>query len=232
MNKKIYLTVVFLLFFISAAGAEDIPFFRGYVTDQADLISDGMKVKLENYLKDFENSESTQIFVLTVPSLGGKVIEQYSIEVAEAWKIGQAGKDNGVLLLIAQDDRQVRIEVGYGLEHSLTDLSVGRIIDYEIIPRFKEEKFEEGIVAGVEGIVAAVRGEYKEEPENVGTSMGAMVLFIIIVAVLIISRALGVRGGGPGGRIGPLPGSRSGGGGGFSGGRGGRFGGGGASGRW
>ena len=82
------------------------------------------------------------------------------------------------------------------MEHSLTDLFAGRIIDNEILPKFKEGKFEEGIVAGVGGIVAAVRGEYKEKPGNVGTSMGAMVLFIIIVAVLIISRAFGIRGDG------------------------------------
>ena len=232
MGKKKYLWGILLLFFISTASAADIPLLEGYVTDQAGLISAGVKVKLENYLKDFEKSDSTQIFILTVPSLEGKALEQYSVEVAEAWKIGQAGKDNGVLLFVARDDRQVRIEVGYGLEGMLTDLLAGRIIDHEIIPRFKEGKFEEGITAGVGGIVAVVRGEYKGEPENAVTTVRTLAIFIIIIAVLII-RGVFRKHGGSGGHGGFFSGGIGGGRGeGFSGGSGGRFGGGGASGRW
>ena len=193
MGKKKYLWAVLVLFFISAANAADIPFLKRYVTDQAGIISAGIKVKLENYLKDFEKSDSTQIFILTIPSLEGKVLEQYSIEVAEAWEIGQTGKDNRVLLLVARDDKQARIAVGYGLESTLTDLLAGRIIDYEIIPRFKEGKFEEGIVAGVGGIVAVVRGEYKGKHENATTMVRVMVIFIIIIAVLIARTVLRKR---------------------------------------
>ena len=199
MGKKKYLWTVLFLFFISAASASDIHFLDEYVTDQAGFISAEMKIKLEKYLKDFEKSDSIQIFILTIPSFEGIALEQYLVEVAEAWKIGQTGKDNGVLLLVARDDKQVRIEVGYGLESTLTDLLAGRIIDYEIIPRFKEGKFEEGIVAGVAGIVAVVRGEYKGKHENATTTIRVMVIFIIIIAVLII-RAVSKRRGGSGGR--------------------------------
>jgi len=212
------------LFFISAASAADIPSLEGYVTDQAGLISSEMKVKLEAYLKDFEKSDSIQIFILTIPSLEGKTLEEYSIEVAETWK-GQTDKDNGVLLLVTRDDRQAWVEAGYGLKSILTDLLAGRIINDEIIPRLKEGKFEEGIAAGLGGIVAIVRGEYKGEPETVSSMARVMVILIITVA-LMARTAFRNRKFSRDSRDGF-----------FSGGRGGfsdddRFGGGGTSGRW
>ena len=101
--------------------------------------------------------------VVTFPSLEGEALEDFSIRLAEAWKIGQKGKDNGVILLIFKNDRQVRIEVGYGLEGVLTDALSKRMIETEIVPRFREGKFEEGIESAVDAVLAATQGEYKQE---------------------------------------------------------------------
>ena len=109
----------------------------------------------------FEESDSTQIAVLTIPTLQGESLEEYSLKVAERWGIGQKGKDNGALLLIAQAEHKLRIEVGYGLEGRLTDLLAGRIIKNEIAPRFKQGDYDGGVIAGVAAMMEAVRGEYQ-----------------------------------------------------------------------
>ena len=127
-----------LLLLPLTAVALDVPHATGYVNDRAGLLSPSTRLKLEHFLEKFEKSDSTQIAVLTIPSLEGESLEEYSLKVAEQWGIGQKGKDNGALLLIAKAERKVRIEVGYGLEGRLTDLLAGRIIDYEITPRFKQ----------------------------------------------------------------------------------------------
>ncbi len=149
-----------LLFISSSAAALNIPKPTGYVNDRAGIISQTVELKLEQFLREFEQSDSTQITILTIPTLDGEALEDYSLKVFEGWKIGQKGKDNGALLLIAKADKKIRIEVGYGLEGRLTDLLAGRIIDNEISPRFKQGDFDGGIVAGTVGIAEAVRGEY------------------------------------------------------------------------
>ena len=110
----------FILFFIFlltlSAHALDVPKVQGYVNDYADMISAPAKAALENELKAFEQTDSTQIVILTIPSLEGEVIEDFGIKVAEAWKIGQKGKDNGVIFLVSKQDKKIRIEVGRGLE--------------------------------------------------------------------------------------------------------------------
>ncbi len=125
------------------------------------MLSQGTVLKLDQFLQNFEKTDSTQIVVLTVPSLEGEPLEDYSIQVAQAWGIGQKGKDNGALLLIAKKEHKIRIEVGYGLEGRLTDLISGRIVDNVIEPRFKAGDFDGGVVAGVAAMAQAVRGEYK-----------------------------------------------------------------------
>src|SRR3990167_8452610 len=117
--------------------ALEVPQYQGYVTDLAGMISPAERQRLEQTLLAFEQSDSTQIAVLTIPSLEGDALEDFSIRTVEAWKIGQKGKDNGVLLLVSKGDRKVRIEVGRGLEGVLTDLLAGRIVDQVISPRFK-----------------------------------------------------------------------------------------------
>jgi uncharacterized protein len=136
------------------------------VNDYAGMLNPQRAAALEQALSDFERSDSTQIVVLTVPDLGGEDIESFSIRVADAWQIGQKGVDNGVILLVAKAERKVRIEVGRGLEGTLTDLISGRIIRAEISPRFKAGDFDGGIVAGVNAIAAVVKGEYTATPRD------------------------------------------------------------------
>ena len=110
--------------------------------------------------------------VLTVPSLEGEDLEGFSIRVAEAWKIGTAENDNGAILLVSRDDREVRIEVGYGLEGKLTDLMSGRIIDQIIVPNFKAGRFDDGFLQATDAIIGAVKGEYKGTGQLPGAQQG------------------------------------------------------------
>ena len=149
--------------FFTPANALDVPKLEGYVNDYANMIAPQVRVKLEEKLRSFEQSDSTQLVILTIPSLQGETIEDYSIKVAEAWKIGQKGKDNGVILLVANQDRKIRIEAGRGLEGRLTDLAAGKIIDLVIKPSFKRGDFNEGFTAGIATLIDATRGEFKAE---------------------------------------------------------------------
>ncbi|MCW5201543.1 TPM domain-containing protein [Desulfobulbus sp. US4] len=141
--------------------ARTIPEFKGYVNDYAHMISGPAKAKLERTLESFERTDSTQLAVLTVDSLEGDPLEDFSIRVAEKWGIGQKGKDNGVLLVVAKKERRARLEVGYGLEGVLTDLLAGRIIDDIITPRFKLGQFDQGFESGAAAVIQATRGEFK-----------------------------------------------------------------------
>lgn len=162
--KKIFLFFCLYLLFLPGLGrALEVPPLRGYINDYADMISSGAEAKLEEELKAFEQSDSTQVVILTVPSLQGDPIEDFGIRVVEAWKIGQKNKDNGIILIAAKEDRKIRIEVGRGLEGRLTDLLAGRIIDLVITPRFKRGDFDGGFQAGAAALIDAVRGEFKVE---------------------------------------------------------------------
>jgi len=184
---------VLMLCLVSPLAALEVPRLEGRVNDTAQMLSAQTKADLESLLKDFEATDSTQLVVLTIPALDGEILEEYSLKVSEAWQIGQKGVDNGALLLVARDDRKIRIEVGYGLEGSLTDLVAGRIIAGVIVPRFKESNFSQGISDGVMAMVQAVRGEYVASAE---TSKGnsdndpAGLIFILIFAFSFIGRAL------------------------------------------
>jgi uncharacterized protein len=217
--------------------ALEVPKLNGYVNDLAGVISPETELKIEHFLRGFESSDSTQLVVLTIDSLEGEALEEYSLKVVESWKIGQKEKDNGALLLIARQEREMRIEVGYGLEGKLTDLLAGRIIDNEIKPRFQAGDFDGGVIAGVASMAEAVRGEY-QGTGRVGQKkkrnpLGSLALLLFLGPGLML-----LGGGGRRGRyrrggfwIGGLGGFGGSGGGGFGGGGGG-FGGGGASGGW
>ena len=156
-----YLAILLLwLSLATPVAALDLPALRGHVNDYAGMLSPERSAALEQQLRSFEQSDSTQIVVLTVPTLGGENLEEFSIKVAESWKIGQKGVDNGVILLVAKAERKVRIEVGRGLEGKLTDLVSGRIIRADIAPQFKTGNFDGGITAGVNALMAVVKGEY------------------------------------------------------------------------
>ena len=180
--------------------AFDVPPLKGRVNDYANILSPATVTALEQKLADFESRESTQIAVLTVPDLQGVEIEEFSIKVAEHWKIGQKKIDNGVILLVAKQERRVRIEVGYGLEGRLTDLRSGRIIDGIITPAFKAGNYDKGITDGVDAIIQTVQGEYsaadagKAEKKGFSSSSvmtPAIFIFFFIGIIGKIKRILG-----------------------------------------
>jgi uncharacterized protein len=149
-----------LLLLVSPSAALEVPALKGRVNDYAGMLAPATARQLEEILRQFEAAESTQIVLLTVPSLQGDSLENFSLRVVEAWKPGQARLDNGALLLIVKNDRLLRIEVGYGLEGKLTDLVSGRIIRDVITPRFKEGNFDQGVVDGLSAMIAAAKGEF------------------------------------------------------------------------
>ncbi len=158
-------TLQFLLFLVlcaAALAAQSLrtPQLHDRITDLAGVLSPDQVQALDNKLSNLENTDSTQIAVLIVPSLEGEALADYSIRVAEAWRLGQKGRDNGALLLVAMKERQVRIEVGYGLEPTLTDARSFQIIQNEILPHFRQGDFYAGIDAGVTAMIQVVRGVY------------------------------------------------------------------------
>jgi len=143
-----------------------LPEIKSYVTDQTGTLSSEEKAALESSLREFEKTKGSQIIVVIVPTTSPEPIEQYSIRLADAVKAGRKGIDDGAILLVAKDDRQVRIEVGYGLEGALTDFASKRIIDEQIVPRFKQENYFEGIEAGIKSMMDVIRGEPLPPPSR------------------------------------------------------------------
>jgi uncharacterized protein len=197
-NIFLLLVLVSLLLPVSVL-ALDVPKLEGHVNDYAGMISQQVKAELEKELAGFERTDSTQIVILTVPSLEGDTIEDFGIRAGDAWKIGQKNKDNGVIFIVSKGDRKTRIEVGRGLEGKLTDLMAGRIVDLVVNPRFKRGDFDGGFIAGVSALIDVTRGEFKadgnhsartEDPSRYFTLLifGAFVILILGS----ISRILGV----------------------------------------
>lgn len=232
-----------LLWTAVVSAAPTFPALSGRVVDEANLMSRKQAQQLTQQLAAFEKRSGIQLVVVSIDTLAGDTIEEYGYQLGRHWGIGQKGKDNGVLLLIAQDERKVRIEVGYGLEGALPDAIAANIIQTRILPAFKRGDMVAGVVAGSQAIMQALAGEYKPVDNASKDKLGGPWLFILMVIVMIVLHNLrgGGGGGGRGGRrraaylAGGFGAGRSGGGfgggGGFSGG-GGSFGGGGASGGW
>jgi uncharacterized protein len=165
------LAVLWVLFLLlpCTAGAKDIPPLTGRIVDQANLLSPEQRQRIESKLAQFEQQTGDQVAVLTIDSLDGEAIEDYANKVARAWGLGRKGKDNGVLLLVAKQDRKMRIEAGYGLEPVLTDLQTKVIQDEVIIPYFKKGDFGGGIEAGVDAILSTIQGRpFQPAPEPAG----------------------------------------------------------------
>jgi len=150
---------------VAAAADVAVPPLSGRVVDQTGTLSSGDIAALTQALQSLEAGKGSQVAVLVVPTTEGEAIEQYSIRVAEAWKIGRKKIDDGALLVVAKDDRHLRIEVGYGLEGSLTDATTKRIIDEDITPKFKAGDFAGGIAAGVDRMIRVINGEQLPAPE-------------------------------------------------------------------
>lgn len=169
MKKAILLfTLIFFSFFAVKAQLAVPELWGMRVHDEAKVLSAQTAQQLENSLKVFEDSTTNQIAVLIVPSLAGESVEDYALKVAEAWKLGTANNDNGVLLLISINDRKMRIEVGEGLEGPLPDALCSRIIRNEIAPAFRRQDYDAGITAGVNSIMLAIKGEYNSENTSGG----------------------------------------------------------------
>ena len=177
-----------------SSGLAPIPPLAARVTDVTHTLSDAERAQLESKLADWEAKTSNQLAVLIVPSTQPEPIEAYSIRVADAWKIGRKGQDNGVLIVVAKNDRKIRIEVGYGLEGSLTDLTTRRIIAEDIAPKFKNNNFAAGLEAGVDRIIDVVgKGEPLAAPRPAnkarrgvgGFDIGTIALLLFIVVPLV-----------------------------------------------
>ncbi len=229
----------FLLFCYSVGFAQpQIPKLKMWATDLTNTLSQSELQDLNERLKSFQDTTSNQIVVLMIPSLENYPIEMLAEETATKNKIGTEKNDNGILLLIAKDDKELRLEVGYGLEGSVPDAIASSIIRNVIRPQFRDNNYYLGINDGINAIIAAIGGEYKAEDADDNGGFPFVILIIIIIVAFSF-----MRGGGPfvpGGVYitgthsrGWSSGSSSWGGssGGFSGG-GGSFGGGGASGSW
>ncbi len=243
-----------------AQAGPTFPPLNGRVIDHGDLLSDAKELALAARLEALERDTTDQVVVVTVPDLQGYEIEEYGYQLGRAWGIGQAEKNNGVLLIVAPRERKVRIEVGYGLEPVLTDALSALIIQNEILPSFREGYFEHGIEQGVDAIDRQLRLDPAEAEARAAAAerprSSAPIGIAVVIAVIFVLMILAMIGGGggrgrrrPGGGVGPillwaaaeaLRNSGRGGGGGFGGGGGGggfgggggSFGGGGASGGW
>jgi uncharacterized protein len=184
------------IFTFTQVSAKEVPILTSRVNDYANILSPTTLQALETMLKEHEDSTSNQVVVLTVQSLEGEVLEEYSIKVVEAWKLGTKKNDNGVLLLVAKDDRKVRIEVGDGLEGVLNDGKAGWIIRNLIVPSFKEGNFDAGVMAGVAAMLKVIQGEYTIDEESatessdeeipLGMALGISAFFLLVVGMFTL----------------------------------------------
>lgn len=241
---RFLLVLLLLLAVPPSAPALEPPELRRYVTDLAGVLAEQDIARIEQLLRQYDEQTSNQFVVLIVPSLDGEAIEEYSMRVAEKNLIGQKGKDNGLLFLVAVEDRKMRFEVGYGLEPVLTDAATSLIISDLVVPQFRANNYAQGIYDGMNTAIKIATGEFtvsessprREKEEEGGNVIGLLIFLVIMYFVLKGNRGRGGRGGGiwyigGGGFGGGGFGGGGFGGGGFSGGGGG-FGGGGSSGSW
>ncbi len=154
---------------------------QGFVNDFANLFTVSERAVLEAKLVQFEKETSNEIAVAIISDLGGDTIENFAEKLFVDWKIGKEGKDNGILLLVSRDDREVRIEVGYGLEGALTDAQSGWIISNEIVPMFREGRYAEGVGGAVEKMMAATRGEYVPSESGSSQDFSSFSPYVIVV---------------------------------------------------
>jgi uncharacterized protein len=243
---------IFFLFLLLATGytafAQDFPPKPNtLVTDFTNTLSESDKQQLENKLVAFDDTSSTQIAVVLMKSVGDNDIAEYAVQLGRKWGIGQKGKNNGILLLAAMNDHKVTIQVGYGDEGALPDVTAKQIIDNDITPHFKQNDYYGGLDLATSDIIKYTKGEYKADKKpdsgNSGSNIGSGIVTLIIIVIFILIFIFRNRGGGGqiiGGRgsaspfwwflAGDILGGSGRGGGGWGGGSGGGFGGGGGGG--
>ena len=175
----------------SAWAVPGFPELTGRVVDSAGLLSASTEQQLTQQLEQHEQATSNQVVIVTLPSLQGYSIDDYGNQLGRHWGIGQADHDNGVLLIVAANDRKVRIEVGYGLEGTLTDARSHHIIQQVILPQFRNKHYEEGIVRGTEAILGTLQGTYepqKSAPSNNPNYFFGLFLLLISVGEFVAAQ--------------------------------------------
>jgi len=182
--KKIFLIFIFLSFNLFAQNT--FPKLTGHVVDSANILGTDQKNNLENILKNHENNTSNQVVIVTIKTLNDKPIEEYALELGRYWEIGQKEKNNGVILLVSMQEHKIRIEVGYGLEGSLTDKISHEIIEYIIKPEFKKENYYNGILNGINNIISAIKNEYKFEKEDKKNESYIEYIFIFAFVLILL----------------------------------------------
>jgi uncharacterized protein len=197
---RAFLLALLVCWGFTASADVAVPPLSGRVVDQTGTLSSDTIASLTQTLKGLELRKGSQVAVLIVPTTAPETIEQYSIRVAEAWKIGRKKIDDGALLVVAKDDHKLRIEVGYGLEGSLTDASASRIINEVITPKFRSGDFAGGISDGVERIIGVIDGEPLPAPEpqqsydspgRIDMLFNPLILFGVFVAGGLLRTLLG-----------------------------------------
>src|SRR5918992_5436247 len=186
----VLLSTYLLLIQAPIVSALDVPPLRGRVNDYAGVMSQDQVQSLEARLAQFEQETGHQVAVLTIPTLDGEDIEGFSIRVAENWKIGKKGFDNGVILVVVPNDRRLRLEVGYGLEGVLPDAVANQIISQYIIPRFRAGDFSSGIVAGIDAVLRVIKREPlpetdRQKPANPsGSGIGSLGGLVLLLGLI------------------------------------------------
>ena len=204
LSRPWFAALAFAFAAVAAVAAPNFPALTGRVVDQAGVLSSGVQASLTARLADLEQKSSIQLVVATVSSLEGVEVEPYANDLFRAWKLGEAQKNNGVLLLVAPHEHKVRIEVGYGLEGTLTDAVSKIIIVNAITPRFKANDFDGGVTRGVDDIITTLTtdaSEWQSKPDfrsqhaaQNNNSALPLVFFFAIILLIIVSNAR--RGGG------------------------------------
>jgi len=201
--RPVHCALLLLALAAAPVAALDVPYLAGHVNDYARMLPADTATRLEQQLRELEERTGAQVVVLTVESLEGDPIEDFSLRVAETWKLGEKDKDNGVLFLVAKEDRKMRIEVGYGLEATLTDALSKRILDGITRPRFRAGDFGGGIEATVNAIAAAVEGNTAAIPAETGPEgrpmadmplwarLGGMLIFSVVVGLFSLLAVFG-----------------------------------------
>lgn len=185
----------------TAVGQVAVPPLAARVTDLTGTLDSSQRQSLEETLAAFESRKGAQIAILLVPTTQPEAIEQYSIRVADAWRIGRGETDDGVILIVAKDDRTLRIEVGYGLEGVLTDATANRIIEQTIVPRFRSGEYFLGLTEGIDRLIRVIDGEPLPEPVRQGDRANNLepvlpiVLMVALVGGGLLRRAFGRVGG-------------------------------------
>jgi len=190
---RVVLAALLLLALPWAAADVPVPPLKARITDLTGTLAAGQRAALEQKLADLEARKGSQIAVLVVESTQPETIEQYAVRVFERWKLGRKGVDDGVLLLVAKNDRQVHIEVGYGLEGAIPDAIAKRIIEQDIVPLFKQGDFNGGISAGTDRLGKLIEGESMPPPKRSaapGSGWSTETLFIGFVILAMASQLL------------------------------------------